>query len=758
MSHIIAIMDSAVHCHRHGQIARAEELFKRIIAHHPFHAQALHYRALICFQRREFDQALNWVKQAITADDTVALFHNTHGVLLEHKGEFDQAVEAQQRAVVLQPDYTEAYINMAVSLQAKGDHEQAKAVCEKVLVLDPGNAKVYNVLAFCQQTLKQYSDAMRNYQHSLMLNPQQVEVYNHMGFIMAQQQHYLEAITFHRRALDRDPEYADAHNNIGIALKASGDTQQAIVHYQKAIALEPRFAEAYCNLANAQSALGQTESAMENWKKAIDANPHYAQAYNQLGVMYNDQGHTDQAIKHYIKAMTLSPQQADSYNNLAIVRKTQGQHDEAIELYHTSITLEPDNPEAYYNLAGLYKEQGRCQEAVGHYVQAIWIDPTYAQAHWNLALTYLLQGEFEKGWEQYQWRHQALENTSLYPHAYDRPRWDGSAFTGKRLLIYTEQGLGDAIQFVRYLPLVKALGGTVLFETWQPLMRLFQSVHGIDELIQVTTDPISEDRFDLHISIMDLPRLFETNSTSVPRKTPYLTPDVSDTAFWQQRLLGACRRIPSSARERAIFSSGKDGEAGDVGFIVDTARCSQAEKGPLEARSSSPSGSLEPDYKIGIVWAGSPNHGNDHLRSCGLHHFSTIARLKGVKLYSLQQGAAAEQIETCGDSLPITPLGHQFNDLMDTACAIQQLDLIISVDTALAHLAGALGKPVWTLLPTAPDWRWMLHRSDSPWYPTMRLFRQSHAGQWDAVFTDIAHSLQSQLSTPLEPSTGAGCP
>ncbi len=692
MSQLNTIMESAVHSHRRGHIARAEELFKRIIAHNPLHAQALHYRALICFQRQEFDQALNWVNQAINADDTVALFHNTHGVLLEHQGELDQAIAAQERAIALKPDYTEAYLNMAVSLQARGDNEKAKAVCEKVLAQAPDNAKVYTVLAFCQQNLKQYTQALRNYQHSLMLDPQQIEVYNHMGFVLAQQKRYPEAIACYRRALDRDPEYADAHNNLGIALKASGETEQAITHYQQAIALEPRFAEAYCNLANAKNAIGQTDSAMENWQKAIDIDPHHAQAYNQLGVTYNDLGRTDLAIKHYHQAMALAPHQADSYNNLAIVLKNQGRIDEAIELYHTSITLEPNNPEAYYNLAGLYKEQGHCQQAIDHYKQAIRIDPSYAQAHWNLSLTYLLQGEFEKGWQRYQWRHQALDRGSLYPYTYDRPRWDGSDFTGKRLLIYTEQGLGDAIQFVRYLPLVKALGGTVLLETWQPLIRLFQSARGIDELIQVTPNPISEERFDIHTSIMDLPRLFETNIARVPHTVPYVIPDTSDTTHWQQQLQGS-------------------------------------------------------DYKIGIVWAGSPTHGNDHLRSCGLHHFSTIARLGGATLYSLQKGAAADQIEAKTNSLPITPLGHQFNDLMDTASAIEQLDLIISVDTALAHLAGALGKPVWTLLPAAPDWRWMLDRTDSPWYPSMRLFRQSQAGRWDTVFTDMTKALEILLET-----------
>ncbi|MHC4568697.1 MAG: glycosyltransferase family 9 protein [Planctomycetota bacterium] len=341
--------------------------------------------------------------------------------------------------------------------------------------------------------------------------------------------------------------------------------------------------------------------------------------------------------------------------------------------------------------------------------QAIMLKPDYAEAHWNQGIVYLSKGSFQEGWREYDWRRKTDWHVSAYPHSHRKPRWNGESFVGRRLLVHCEQGMGDCIQFVRYLPQVKALGGTVIFEAWKSLHGLLRDFDGIDELEELSFDTQTQAQFDAHVSIMDLPGLFGTSEYTIPASVPYIHSDPVKVAHWRQKLAG-------------------------------------------------------PDLKVGIVWAGSARHSNDHNRSCRSEHLGRLAQTDGVRLYSLQKGVPARQANemsfvsrasrprTAGckpaaastsQPEPSVPnLGEQFQDFTDTAAAIEGLDLVISVDTAIVHLAGAMGKPVWVLLAYAPDWRWMLDRTDSPWYPTMRLFRQKQWGHWDSVFRVVGQELR----------------
>jgi len=294
-----------------------------------------------------------------------------------------------------------------------------------------------------------------------------------------------------------------------------------------------------------------------------------------------------------------------------------------------------------------------------------------------------LSGDFHQGWQKYSWRQKTIWKDIIYPHHHKEPRWDGSTFVDKSLFVHCEQGFGDTLQFVRYLPLVKARGGTVLFEVWPSLMNLLHGFEGVDELAELSINR-SMVKFDCYISLMDLPKIFGTTLDTIPCDVPYIHADLTKADYWRGRLDGA-------------------------------------------------------DFKVGIVWAGKPEHGNDHNRSCELKHFASLGEIEGVKLYSLQKGDAAAHLD---NSSGIIGLADQFEDFTDTAAVIENLDLVISVDTAVVHLAGAMGKPVWTLLPFAPDWRWMLERDDSPWYPTMKLFRQEKWGDWSGLFARVAQQLK----------------
>jgi tetratricopeptide (TPR) repeat protein len=341
-------------------------------------------------------------------------------------------------------------------------------------------------------------------------------------------------------------------------------------------------------------------------------------------------------------------------------------------------------------MAKIYQDMGMNREAIGWYQKAVQIKPDYAEAQFNLATVYLLTGNFQEGWKAYEWRFKRRAWKQTYPYQYDKPRWSGEAFAGRRLYVHSEQGFGDTFQFVRYLPRVKARGGTVIFETRKALIGLFKNRPEIDELIVFSTDRQPAAEFDLYVPLASLPGIFSTTLEHLPATVPYIFADRGKSARWKERL--------------------------NTGGI-----------------------------KVGLVWAGT---NTDPRRACALKWLKSLSDMAGVHLYGLQKGIAAEQIEAEGlpQGMQMINLGQEFEDFTDTAAVIENLDLVISIDTSVAHLAGAMGKPVWVMLPYVADWRWFLNRDDSPWYPTMRLFRQSEPGNWQSVGQRIAAELKKYIS------------
>jgi Tfp pilus assembly protein PilF len=509
-----------------------------------------------------------------------------------------------------------------------------------------------------------------------------------------------DALTFHsageldraeeryRRILAREPEnprlLSLAYNNMAVILQNQGRRSQAVEYYRKAARLAPDCAEIHFNLANALRGESRLDEAAVSYERALEIRPEYAEAHNNLAITLREQGKFEQAIDCYINAIQHNPGCAFFHSNLASLLQHQGRVDEAISHCEQAVGLDPESPEARYNLGSALRDAGRCDEAIIQNDLAIQLRADYAEAHWNQAIAYLLKGNFKEGWREYEWRRKTDWHISAYPHKHEKPRWNGKSFAGKRLLVHCEQGLGDSIQFVRYLPLVKARGGTVLLEAWKSLHGLFAAFDGIDELLELSFNSKTQAQFDAHVSVMDLPGLLETTEQTIPDSVPYIHACPIKSAQWSRELAGR-------------------------------------------------------DLKVGIVWAGSARHGNDRNRSCGLEYFLPLSQIDGVRLYGLQKGEAARQAA----ETPLTNLGEQFDDFTDAAAAIDNLDLVISVDTAVLHLAGAMGKPVWALLAFAPDWRWMLEREDSPWYPTMWLFRQQKWGDWACLLQVVARELRT---------------
>ncbi|MHC4396954.1 MAG: tetratricopeptide repeat protein [Planctomycetota bacterium] len=500
---------------------------------------------------------------------------------------------------------------------------------------------------------------------------------------------YDRAVELISGAITQNPQIPQFHNTIGVVYKALGRNEDAISAYRQALQLEPDFADAYYNLANALHQQGQCDEAIENYNRAVRLKPDMPEACYNLANALQKQGRNTEAIENYRCAIRFRPDYVKAYNNLAGALKKQGRLAEALTNCEQVIRLKPDCPEAYYNLANVLWDQRQYLRSIEYNKLAIQLKPDYPEAHLNLSLAFLLLGRFEQGWQEYQWRQKTELNQAYYQQSCEKPRWDGSAFAGKRLFVHCEQGLGDCIQFIRYLPMVKARGGTVIFQTWKSLVGLFEDFPEIDELVGAAPGARSDAEFDFYISLLDLPGIFETTLETIPAEMPYLYAEPEKTRYWRNRL-------------------------------------------------------DEPGFKVGIVWAGSSQHRNDHNRSCALKHFAPLAVIDGVRLYSLQKGPAAIQLNNLPEDMTITSLGEHLKDFTDTAAAIENLDLVISVDTAALHLAGAMGKPAWGLIPFAPDWRWMLERSDSPWYPTIRLFRQEKWGDWNGVFQHVEKSVRDE--------------
>jgi hypothetical protein len=345
--------------------------------------------------------------------------------------------------------------------------------------------------------------------------------------------------------------------------------------------------------------------------------------------------------------------------------------------------------EAHNNLGTVLKEQGNLEEAIACFERALQIEPDCAAAHWNRALIDLLTGDFARGWREYAWRWQTTQQVR---RPFPQPEWDGQPLAEKTLLLHAEQGLGDTIQCIRYAPWVKQRAARVIVECQRPLFRLLSGFPGIDQLV-AQGDALPQ--FDVQLPLLSLPGIHGTNGENVPARNPYLFAAAELVQRWRQRL---------SALE---------------------------------------------GVKIGISWQGNPKYASDRYRSIPLIQFAALAEIPGVCWISLQKGLGAEQLGAAGDCFRVRDFAAELDEasgpFMDTAAIMRNLDLVITSDTVNAHLAGALGVPVWVALPFVPDWRWLLNRSDTPWYPTMRLFRQGKAGDWPGVFADLQAALRARL-------------
>ncbi|MEA3332397.1 MAG: tetratricopeptide repeat protein [Pseudomonadota bacterium] len=415
---------------------------------------------------------------------------------------------------------------------------------------------------------------------------------------------------------------------------------------------------------------------------ALKIDPYNPATHAFIATIYKHQQMIEQAQSSYQRAHDLAPENPDYLYNLALFHQETGNLPPAKTLYLTLLNKHPDHADANANLGLLYQDMNQTELARHYYEQDLKLRPDDADSHFNLALINLLTGNYEVGWHEYEWRFKRDVAKRTYPHTYKQPRWQGKSFSGKTLFIHGEQGFGDNLQFLRYLPLVKELGGKVILETHRPLAPLIKDFPGIDKLLIYNPEQPAETTFDYYAPLLSLPGIFKTTTSSIPAQTPLLKAPTQLCENWSLRL-------------------------------------------------------TSPRIKVALVWSGNT------LRSCSAENFLPLCELVGFDFYGLQTGPPTKESQVLHKCSGFQQnLGPELNSFADTAAIISQLDLIITIDTATAHLAGAMGHKVWVLLPFAPDWRWFLERSDSPWYPNMRLFRQPEPGNWQPVISLIKSELE----------------
>jgi tetratricopeptide (TPR) repeat protein len=491
-----------------------------------------------------------------------------------------------------------------------------------------------------------------------------------------------EAEACYRQVLAAQPDQADALHLLGVIAHQVGRHDAAVELIGQAIKRDGQNPIYFSNLGVVLKDQGKLDEAMIAYRQAIRLKPDYAEAHSNLGYALWDQGKLDEAVAACRQAIRSNPDLAEAHSNLGIALKGQGKLEEAVAACRQAIRIKPDFADAHSNLGIALKDQGKLEEAIAACRQAIRFRPDFADAHWNESLLSLLTGDFERGWIKSEWRWKST-SSGLSRRNFTQPLWLGvETLDRKTILLHSEQGLGDTIQFCRYVPLVAARGARVVLEVAEPLRELMSDLADVSHCVS-KGEPLPD--FDLHCPMLSLPLAFGTRLDTIPSTTPYL-------------------RAPAQGR----------------GW--------EARLGPKDRP------------RIGLVWSGNPRHRDDRKRSIELNALLPLFDIAAT-FVSLQKDLRASDEAVLTEQSNIIKLGQSLENFADTAALISHLDLVISVDTSVAHLAGALGRPVWVLLPFVPDWRWLLDRDDSPWYPTARLFRQTDTGDWHSVVDRVRTAL-----------------
>lgn len=752
-------LKTATALHQQGDLTGAKTLYEEILATNPDHFDALHLLALVASASKDYAQGEALFLRAISISPGFAVAHANYAAALNEAGRHEEAITSYGRAIAIKPDYVEALRKRSHILTRLERFEEAERDLAKVIFCDPENASTYyshgNVLlalrryddaiacyetlttlkpqdanawnnhgsslvlikkheeaissfdkalllqadqfdVLCNRgkalmTLNRHEEALSSFDKAIMLHPENAYAYSNRGAILHHLSRFDEAIDAFEKAILINPDDAEFHQNRGCSLARLGRFEEALGGFNQSIAINPDRPDAYNNRGNAYKSLRQYDKGLADYDKAIALAPDSANAFYNRGVLLHEINRLEEAFASYQKAIEITPDDAKTYNNLSSVCMYLMRIEEGLFYSGKAMELEPEVPDHYISTAVLLQFAGRLDEAHVHLEKAISLREGYARPLFAKALLCLLQQKFEEGWSLYEWRKETEKKTGV--HSLPKPIWTGAQeLRGKTILVTWEQGLGDTIQFCRYITLLHERGARVLFSPHKVLRGLLGSFDA--KFLIVDQENLTMD-YDYQSSLLSLPMAFKTDISNIPSAARYLKAEDERVRDWRNKIGGA-------------------------------------------------------GFKIGICWQGSREK-VDIGRSFPLVMFRNLCSIPGVRLISLQKGDGVSQLEDLPVDMAVETLGDDFDTgpdaFLDSAAVIECCDLVITSDTSIAHLAGALGAKTWMALRYVPEWRWFLDREDSPWYPSMRLFRQRGVGDWKSVFEDIEAALRSLLAS-----------
>jgi len=713
-----AKLDEGLASHQAGRFKEAHACYAAVLAVQPDNPEALRLNGVALAAIGRLDESLASFAEAIRVHRPFPEAHYNLGNVLQTANRLPEAIASYEQAIKLRPQFVEALCNLGNAFMATDRLEEARVVYAKAIKLRPGFATVLNNLSVVYRRLGRIDEAVDAAARAVASSPRHVDSLNSLGIASKLAGRPEDAINAYRRGIAVQPRLALLHYNLGITLDDVGRHEEAVASFREAVALNAFYPEALLSLGVALQNLERWAEAREAYEKCLRLNPREVKARINMGTTFQKELRFDEAIAQYRLALTvdersrearnnlgtalqsakrwpeaatvlhelveLEPRYADAWNNLGLVLGLTNSLPEAEAAIRRALDLEAGHAEAHNNLGNVLLSSGRPFEAIEAYRSASLIDPALNVARFNEGVGRLLTGDLARGWPLYEHRY-AMRSAAERDRFLGRPRWKGGPLAGRSILVHAEQGLGDTLQFIRYVPLLAARGATVHVEVQAALKDLLQGLPGAATVL-AAGDPLPA--FDCHCPMLSLPLGFQTTLETVPGETPYLNPALPNQDAWRGRVRTVGGR------------------------------------------------------RIGFVWSGNPKHGNDHNRSISLETFERLfAAAPGDHFFSLQKEVSLPDSLRLAAQANVTDLAPYLSTFADTAAAIRALDLVISVDTSVAHLAGALGAPLWVLVPHSPDWRWLLNRRDNPWYPRARVFRQPATACWPEALAEVATAL-----------------
>lgn len=687
MDSVDELQRRALELHRAGQLAEAEQIYRQILAGEPAHAPTLDSMGVLAFQTRRGEAAIGYLQKAIAADPHRAGYHYNLGEVYRGLGNPALARNCFEQALRLDGNLAMAHYSLGLVYQHERNGPGAVAAFGEAVRLNPDMAEAHHELGSLYRELGRRSEALVHFQRVLACRGESAEAHVNLGSLLEELGRLDEAIPLLQTAARLRPDLMAAHFNLGNALRSAGRYEAAAASFRDALGVSPGFAQAHNNLGTVLQDLGDNEAAEAAFSEAIRFAPESAQAHHNLGTLKIRAKEFAEARVSFSRALELDPQYAPSHFNLGDAYLKLKDWDQARRCYQEALRLRPDYAEPHCSLGQLCMRMGQYDEARVHLDAALAKQPEMAEAHFNRGMLLLGEGDYEAGWSEFAW---FTKFDGYIGKKFPEPAWDGSPLGERTLLVLGDQSLGDTIQFVRYLPWLREQAPAKILlaaaERLHPLLK----TSGFDEVVSQDAGPLA---FDVHTSIVLLPALYYANRRTIDVPVPYLRAADELVERWRARLaaLGG--------------------------------------------------------FKVGICWQGNPDYPWDAWRSIPLAEFAPLGEVPDVCLIPLQNGPGLEQLPAFAERFPVVDLGEDVDRhsgaFMDTAAIIKNLDLVITSDTSMAHLAGGLGAEVWVALSHAPEFRWMHAGRACPWYPTMRLFRQAPGAPWANVFNEMAEMLKS---------------